>query len=69
MAKLRPSESSSSINSDEIENFGQSLEKYAKIANVHESESSQLDRNSDFEAMKLLNNTPGVGTYNIEGKK
>jgi hypothetical protein len=35
---------------------------------VYESEHSQLER-SDREAVKLLNSTPGVGTYNIQATR
>jgi hypothetical protein len=35
---------------------------------VYESEHSQLERN-DHEAVRLLNNTPGVGTYDIQGHR
>jgi hypothetical protein len=67
--KLRPVNSTSSVNSEDVQQFGESLETVPKAIQVHESDQSQPEKDKDYEAIKLLNNTPGVGTYNIQGNR
>lgn len=66
--KLRAAESCSSVSSEEAGRLGQELEVAGMQLPVYESEQSQLER-SDREAVRLLNCTPGVGTYDIQGRR
>lgn len=64
LIQLKLLDSASSVNSEEAARFGEELEVVGMRLPVYESEMSQAEH-ADQEALKLLNNTPGVGTYHL----